>query len=129
MYFKTFEAAGPRLFYREAGDPSKPTVLPPYGFPRRRTSSTTSFRFYLKDRRPKTLIVWGPNDPLLMPAASEFLKQLVPSALLRCFGGHFVLDEYTDAIAEGITETFSRSGTGSNETEKRASSLRESVGW
>jgi hypothetical protein len=35
---------------------------------------------YLKDRKPKTLIVWGRNDPLIVPAAAEFLKQLVPTA-------------------------------------------------
>jgi surfactin synthase thioesterase subunit len=34
----------------------------------------------------------------------------VPTAELRYFdGGHFVLDEYADAIAEAIIETFSRS--------------------
>jgi pimeloyl-ACP methyl ester carboxylesterase len=69
---------------------------------------------YLKERQPKTLIVWGRNDPLFMPAAAEFVKQLVPTAELRYFdGGHFVLDEYADAIAEAIIETFSRSRTGS----------------
>jgi pimeloyl-ACP methyl ester carboxylesterase len=63
----------------------------------------------LKDRQPKTLIVWGRNDPLLLPAAAEFVKQVVPSADLRYFdGGHFVLDEYADAIAEAIIATFSR---------------------
>jgi pimeloyl-ACP methyl ester carboxylesterase len=64
---------------------------------------------YLKDRQPKTLIVWGRNDPLLLPAAAEFVKQVVPTADLRYFdGGHFLLDEYADAIAEAIIETFSR---------------------
>src|SRR5207237_989893 len=64
---------------------------------------------YLKDRQPKTLIVWGRNDPLIVPAAAEFVKQVVPTAELRYFdGGHFVLDEYADAIAEAIIETFSR---------------------
>jgi len=63
---------------------------------------------YLKDRQPKTLIVWGRNDPLIVPAAAEFLKQAVPTADLRYFdGGHFVLDEYSDAIAAAIIETFS----------------------
>ena len=63
---------------------------------------------FLKDRQPKTLIVWGQNDPLMLPAAAEFVKQTVPSADLRYFdGGHFVLDEYADAIAEAIIETFS----------------------
>jgi pimeloyl-ACP methyl ester carboxylesterase len=64
---------------------------------------------YLKNRQPKTLIVWGRSDPLLLPAAPEFVKQVVPAADLRYFeGGHFVLDEYADAIAEAIIETFSR---------------------
>src|SRR6516162_8266441 len=55
---------------------------------------------YLKERQPKTLIVWGRNDPLIWPAAAEFVKKLVPTADLRYFdGGHFVLDEYADAIA------------------------------
>ena len=64
---------------------------------------------YLKDRQPKTLIVWGRNDPIIVPTAAEFVKKLVPSADLRYFdGGHFVLDEHADAIAEAIIETFSR---------------------
>jgi len=40
---------------------------------------------YLKDRQPKTLIVWGRNDPLILPAAAEFVKQAVPAADLRYF--------------------------------------------
>ena len=64
---------------------------------------------YLKDRQPKTLIVWGRNDPLFAPEAPEIVKQAVPTADLRYFdGGHFVLDEYADAIAEAIIETFAR---------------------
>jgi pimeloyl-ACP methyl ester carboxylesterase len=64
---------------------------------------------YLKDRQPKTLIVWGRNDPLMLPAAAEFVKQVVPAADLRFFdSGHFVLDENADAVAEAIIETFSR---------------------
>ena len=63
---------------------------------------------YLKDRQPKTLIVWGRNDPLILPAAAEYVKQVVPTADLRYFdGGHFVLDEYAEPIAEAIIETFS----------------------
>jgi pimeloyl-ACP methyl ester carboxylesterase len=63
---------------------------------------------YLKDRQPKTLIVWGRNDPIILPAAAEVVKQAVPAANLRYFdGGHFVLDEHTHAIADVIIETFS----------------------
>ena len=64
---------------------------------------------YLKDRQPKTLIVWGRNDPLILPAAAEFVKQVLPAADLRYFdGGHFVLDENAGAVAEAIIDTFSR---------------------
>jgi pimeloyl-ACP methyl ester carboxylesterase len=64
---------------------------------------------YLKDRQPKALIVWGRNDPLILPAAAEFVKQVLPAADLRYFdGGHFVLDENADGVAEAIIETFSR---------------------
>jgi pimeloyl-ACP methyl ester carboxylesterase len=64
---------------------------------------------YLKEQQPKTLIMRGRSDPLILPAAAEFVKQVVPAADLRYFyGGHFVLDEYADAIAEAIIEMFSR---------------------
>ena len=43
MCFKTVDVAGLRLFYREAGDPSKSTVVLLTFFPPRRISSTTSF--------------------------------------------------------------------------------------
>src|SRR5262249_14940394 len=63
---------------------------------------------YLKDQQPKTLIAWGQNDPLMLPAAAAFVKQVVPAAELRYFdGGHFVLDENAEAISEAISETFS----------------------
>jgi len=62
---------------------------------------------YLRDQQPKTLIVWGRNDPLMLPAAAEFVKQIVPAADLRLFdSGHFVLDENADAVAEAIIGTF-----------------------
>jgi len=64
---------------------------------------------YLKDRQPKTLLVCGRNDPLILPPGAEAVKQAVPTADLRYFdGGHFVLDEYAGEIAEAIIETFSR---------------------
>jgi pimeloyl-ACP methyl ester carboxylesterase len=62
---------------------------------------------YLKQRQPKTLIVWGRNDPLILPPGAEFVKQIVPAADLRYFdGSHFVLDEYADDIGDAIIETF-----------------------
>ena len=63
----------------------------------------------LKERQPKGLILWGRNDSLFTPAAPEFTKQVLPTAELRYFdGGHFVLDENAEAIAEAIIETFSQ---------------------
>ena len=38
---------------------------------------------YLMQGQPKTLIVWGRNDPLIRTAAAEFAKQIVPAADLR----------------------------------------------
>jgi pimeloyl-ACP methyl ester carboxylesterase len=64
---------------------------------------------FLKERQPTTLIVWGRNDPLILPVAAEVIKRIVPTADIHYFdGGHFVLDEYADAIAEAIIERFSR---------------------
>jgi pimeloyl-ACP methyl ester carboxylesterase len=64
---------------------------------------------YLRDRQPKSLIVWGRNDPLFSAAAPELIKQALPAAELRYFdGGHFVLDEYADEVADAIIETFCR---------------------
>jgi pimeloyl-ACP methyl ester carboxylesterase len=33
MNFKTAEVAGLKIFYREAGEPSKPTIVLLHGFP------------------------------------------------------------------------------------------------
>jgi hypothetical protein len=43
-----------------------------------------------------------------MPGA-DVGKQVAPAVELRYFdGGHFVVDEFADAIAQAIIETFSR---------------------
>ena len=45
----------------------------------------------------------------MRPTNAESVKQAVPMAEVRYFdGGHFMLDEYSDAVAEAIIETFSR---------------------
>ena len=63
---------------------------------------------YLKERQPKSLILWGRNDPIFTPGAPDDLKQALPAAELRYFdGGHFVLDVYADEFAEAIIDTFS----------------------
>lgn len=71
------------------------------------TAHYPDWAVYLKEMQPKTLIVWGRNDPIMLPASAEFVKQIVPETDLRFFdGGHFVLDEYADEVATAIIETF-----------------------
>jgi len=40
MYFKTADVGGLKVFYREAGEPSKPTIVLLHGFP------TSSYQFH-----------------------------------------------------------------------------------
>jgi pimeloyl-ACP methyl ester carboxylesterase len=57
--------------------------------------------------RPKTLIVWGRNDPFFVPAGAEgYLKDLHDAKLVWLDSGHFVLDENTDRVAAEITAVF-----------------------
>ena len=45
--------------------------------------------------------MWGRNDPLILPPAGEFVKQVVPEADPRYFdASHFALDENAGAIIE-----------------------------
>jgi len=62
---------------------------------------------YVKHRQPKTLIVWGRNQAIIVPAAAEHMKQVVPAADLRYFdASHFALDVNANAVADAIIETF-----------------------
>ena len=84
---------------------------------------------YLKDQQPKTLIVWGRNDPLMRPAAAEFLKQVVPAADRRFFdASHFALDENADAIAEAIIQTFAGDDERAGAVPRRSLYLRSPGG-
>jgi hypothetical protein len=51
----------------------------------------------------------GAHDLGIPMPDAEVVKQIVPEAGLRYFdGGHFMLDEFADAIVEAIIETFPR---------------------
>jgi pimeloyl-ACP methyl ester carboxylesterase len=57
--------------------------------------------------RPKTLIVWGRNDPFFVPAGAEgYLKDLPDAKLIWLDSGHFVLDENADRVAAEIRTVF-----------------------
>jgi hypothetical protein len=58
-------------------------------------------------------MVWGRNDPIIVPAAAEFVKQVVvPTADLHYFdASHFALDEHADAIASACSSRRSPDST------------------
>jgi pimeloyl-ACP methyl ester carboxylesterase len=58
-------------------------------------------------KQPKTLIVWGKNDPFCTPAgARAYLKDLPDAKLVWLDAGHFVLDENTPGVAAEIKAAF-----------------------
>ena len=62
---------------------------------------------YLRDHAPKTLIVWGRNDPVFLPAGAQaYLRDLPDARLLHYDTGHFALEEDAQAIAREILAFF-----------------------
>lgn len=57
--------------------------------------------------QPRTLIVWGRNDPFFTPAGAEaFLTDLPEARLVWLDAGHFVLDENAVTVAAEIKSMF-----------------------
>jgi pimeloyl-ACP methyl ester carboxylesterase len=62
---------------------------------------------YLHTYQPRTLVVWGKNDPILLVAGAEAVKQEVPDAVIHYYDtGHFALEEDHVDIAKEIYEFF-----------------------
>jgi pimeloyl-ACP methyl ester carboxylesterase len=60
---------------------------------------------YFRDKQPRTLIVWGQNDPFFTVAgANAFLKDLPNAELHLLDSGHFAIEDSADFIAERIRE-------------------------
>lgn len=60
---------------------------------------------YFREHRPKTLIVWGKNDPFFTEAgAKAFLRDLPEAQLFLLDTGHFALEEESSFIAERMRE-------------------------
>jgi pimeloyl-ACP methyl ester carboxylesterase len=58
---------------------------------------------YFRARRPRTLIVWGRNDPFFTVAGAQAYLRDLPEAELHLLDtGHFALEEDHDAIAAHI---------------------------
>lgn len=57
--------------------------------------------------QPKTLILWGKNDPIFIAPGAEAYKRDLPGArLVWLDAGHFVLDENTPLVAREINAMF-----------------------
>ena len=66
-----------------------------------------SWHVYLRQYQPKTLVVWGKNDPFFVAAGAEAYARDVPQAeIVLLNGGHFALEEHAEAVAEHIKRSF-----------------------
>jgi pimeloyl-ACP methyl ester carboxylesterase len=62
---------------------------------------------YLRTHQPRTLVVWGKNDPIFLPGGAEAVKQEVPDASVHYYDtGHFALEEDHVDIARQINQFF-----------------------
>ena len=67
-----------------------------------------AWQTYLAEAQPKTLIVWGENDPFFTPRAVEGLQALLPEVEIQIFdAGHFALETHAPEIGAAIRGTFS----------------------
>jgi pimeloyl-ACP methyl ester carboxylesterase len=58
---------------------------------------------YFHKHKPRTLILWGKNDPFfIVPGAEAFLRDLPQAELHLIDGGHFLLEEYSKLVADKI---------------------------
>lgn len=64
---------------------------------------------YLRTAQPKTVILWGKNDPIFLPAGAEAYRRDLPKAKVHFYNtGHFALEEEAPAIAREIRKVFAR---------------------
>jgi pimeloyl-ACP methyl ester carboxylesterase len=62
---------------------------------------------FIRSRTPRTLVVWGRNDPIFAAAGAETVKTLNPAAEVHLYNtGHFALNENSADIADAIRRFF-----------------------
>src|SRR5580765_1172064 len=96
MYFKTADVAGLRLFYREAGDPSKPAIVLLHGFP--------SSSYYFHDLIPRLadrFHVLAPDypgmgysdapDPEVLRPTFDHMAEVLAGFIAQCATGPVIL--------------------------------------
>jgi pimeloyl-ACP methyl ester carboxylesterase len=70
-----------------------------------------SWHAAFRAHQPRTLIIWGRNDPFFVPAGAEaFLRDLPDARLVWLDAGHFVLDENAQRVAAEIKQMFLAEG-------------------
>jgi pimeloyl-ACP methyl ester carboxylesterase len=63
---------------------------------------------FFRNKQPKTLIVWGKNDPFFTVEGAQAYLRDIPRAELHLLDtGHFALEDSGDLIAQRIKEFFS----------------------
>src|SRR5260370_13463436 len=96
MYFKTVDVLGLRLFYREAGDPSKPTIVLLHGFP------SSSYQFHdLIPRLEDRFHVIAPDypgmgygeapDPTVLRPTFDDVAMAIEAFIAQCAHGPLIL--------------------------------------
>lgn len=72
-------------------------------------ASYDAWQAYLAEAQPRTLIVWGENDPFFTPAGVEALQTLLPRAETHLYdAGHFALETHAPEIAAEILDFMAR---------------------
>lgn len=65
---------------------------------------------YLRKVQPKTLVVWGDNDPIFVPQGADAINSFVPGAHVYHYNtGHFALEEDYRDISRRIVQVFPHS--------------------
>lgn len=70
----------------------------------------TRYQAWLRDHRPPTLILWGPNDGYMPEGAGRAYLRDLPDAELHLFddGGHWLLETHLDEIEPLIRDFLGR---------------------
>lgn len=62
-----------------------------------------AWQSYLRERRPRLLVLWGRGDPMFVEAGARAFARDVPDARIRMLdAGHFAIEEQPQAIADEI---------------------------
>lgn len=74
---------------------------------RSNVASYDKWHALFRQYRPKTLILWGKNDPIFIAPGAEAYKRDLPDArLVWLDAGHFVIDENAVTIGREIKASF-----------------------